>query len=88
MVGEANMLKLDVPARHFVNRIDWIGQIALFIEHLTDTLRAGDTHAQHHKYHGHHHQAHQNIHAVCKQAHQLARGQRVLHDLFCAQPAD
>ena len=72
VVLEVHMVKADVAVFHGQRRVSLrVGDLGLLVQHLHDTLAAGDGAGQEHQHHGHHHQRHQDLAGVGEERHQV-----------------
>ena len=89
MVLEEDMLKADVAVFHGQAAVGPIvGDLRLLLQHLLDTLAAGDGTGQDHQHHGHHHQGHQDLAGIGEEGHQVAGQEGALRHVVAAQPHD
>ena len=87
VVLEVHMVKADVAVFHSQRRVSLrVGDLGLLVQHLHDTLAAGDGAGQDHQHHGHHHQRHQDLAGVGEEGQQIAGQQGACRHLMAAQP--
>ena len=87
MILEVHMVKADVAVLHGQGAVGlFVGDLRLLLQHLLDTLAAGDGAGQHHQHHGHHHQGHEDLTGVGEEGHQVAGEQRARRHVVAAQP--
>ena len=75
LVGEVDVLEVDVAVGDFVYGVLGVVQIRLFMQHFAYTADAGKGHAYHYDDHAEHHQAHEQAHYVAEEAGQVAGGE-------------